>query len=581
MKKQNLTVTIFISICLLAAITLLVTGGLWINAVQKRFQIEADQIREIHITNMQGEIKNSVNSLVKFIEYRKKLTESILKEDLRERVSNAESIIASIYEENNGKLPESQIKSIIVSALRNIRFNNGRGYYFIDTLAGDVVLYPTIPESEGQNLLNLQDERGNYPLQQEIELVKSQGSGYIEAYWKKPGTTQHDFKKITYVQAFEPYNWYIGTGEYVDDVTALIQEEIKEYVNQLSYGHLNSQYVFIHDMKGIEIANGLFPDMIGADSFELEDINGVKVAQEQINISQSEAQGGFLIHHWPKPDSNEVMEKLTYVTAVPDWQWVVGSGIDMHFIDQLVADKKLELEQVVQKEIYKIILLLVFIFLLSLLFAKIAVNSINKNISLFINHMEKSSSDLNTIDIETVEYNDFKNLAVVSNQMTDRINMLLYKDELTGLYNRRYINKIFTSLVDASITNEMDTSIIMIDIDYFKQINDKHGHQAGDSVLVKVAEIIQSTLRESDNVGRYGGEEIIIILPNTSNKTAFEIANRIRINIEKNDFADIHQHVTISGGICTSQTETATAMIKKADEYLYEAKENGRNRIIG
>lgn len=579
-KRQNLTVTIFISICLLAAITLLITGSLWINAVQDRFKAESAQIRDIHILNMKAEIKNSVDSLVQFIEYRKKTTEDILRKDLHERVNNAYSIINGIYEKNKGKLPDDQIKAQIVATLRSIRFNDGRGYYFIDTLRGDVVLYPTIPNNEGKNLMDLQDDRGNYALREEIELIKKQGSGFLEGYWRKPGVSHSDFKKITYVKAFTPYNWYIGTGEYVDNVSIQIQNEIKAYVNQLSYGHFNQQYIFIHNTDGIELANGLFPEMIGKNNYELEDLNGVKVFQEQIAISQTPEHGGFLIHYWPKPNNEGSMKKLTYVTSIPDWNWVVGSGIDMQFLENLVTNKKLELQNYLREEITKIVLLLAFIFIISLLMAKVAVSSINKNISLFVKNMEKSSHNLSMIDVETVEYNDFKNLAVVSNQMTQRINTLLYKDELTGLYNRRYINKTFSSLVSIAMKDKQNLSLIMFDIDLFKDVNDIYGHQVGDIVLIKIAEIIQNTVRDNDYVGRYGGEEMVVILPRTENTTAFEIAERIRQKIEAHNFEHVDKIITISGGIITSHQIMADEMIKQADDKLYQAKNNGRNKIV-
>ena len=580
-KRQNLTITIFISICLLAAITLLITGSLWIHAVQERFKAESSQIRDIHILNMKTEIKNSVDSLVQFIEYRKQTTEDILKKDLHERVDNAYSIIQGIYEKNKGKLPPSEIKSQIIATLRDIRFNDGRGYYFIDTLKGEVILYPTIPNNEGKNLIDLQDDRGNYALREEIELVKKQGAGYLNGYWRKPGVSHSDFKKITYVRAFPPYNWYIGTGEYVDNVSSQIQNEIKAYVNQLNYGHFNQQYIFIHDTEGIELANGLFPEMIGQNNYDLEDLNGVKVFQEQLKISQSPQHGGFLTHYWPKPNNKGSMKKLTYVTSIPDWNWVVGSGIDMQFLENLVANKKLELQHYVRAEITKIILLLAFIFIISLLMAKLAVSSINKNITLFVKNMEKSSHNLSMIDVETVEYNDFKNLAVVSNQMTHRINTLLYKDELTGLFNRRYINKAFSSLVSQAMESKQNISLIMFDIDLFKEVNDQYGHQTGDVVLIKIAEIIQGTVRDNDYVGRYGGEEIVVILPNTENATTFEIAQRIRKKIEAHNFAQVDKIITISGGIVTSHKITADEMIKQADDKLYQAKNNGRNQIVG
>ena len=581
MKKQNLTLSIFVSISVLAAVTLLITGSLWINSIQNRFHIESKQIREIQIANMETQIKNSVDALVEFIEYRKKTTETVLKKELKERVHNVKSIIEGIYEKNKDSLSKNEIQEQIISTLRNIRFNDGRGYYFIDTLEGDVVLYPTIPESEGLNLIDLKDGRANYALRQEIDLVKSQDEGYIEGYWKKPGGTDQNFKKITYVQGFPPYNWYFGTGEYVDNVTIQIQNEIKEYVNQLTYGHLKQQYIFIHNMEGVEIANGAYPSFIGVNNFELEDLHGVKVYQDQIKLVQSKTHSGFLKHYWPTPSGEGQIEKLTYVTSIPDWNWVIGSGINMTSLDNLVASKKLELKSIVREQSTKIIILLVFIFIISVFIAKTSASSINKNISLFVKNMENSSNNLSMINLEKVKYIDFQELALVSNRMTTRINTLLHKDELTGLFNRRYINKTLRYLTEKATTNKTDLSLIMLDIDLFKLINDEYGHQIGDEVLVSISKIIQQTVREVDLVGRYGGEEVIIILPKASHIKAIQIANRIRENIESHIFEHIGKTVTISGGVATCQDINADKLIKQADDNLYEAKDRGRNQIVG
>ena len=580
MKKQNLTVTIFMSISILSAALLLITGTLWITSVQDRFKEEVSLIRLNELKKAKAEIKESVDALVQFIEYRQKITEQVIKEELKERVSNADSIINGIYQENKDKLSEQDIKAIIIETLRDIRFNGGRGYYFIDSLEGDVVLYPTIPESEGKNLLFLQDGHGSYALQQEIDLINRKGAGYIEGYWEKPGQAGENFKKITYVQGFEPYNWYFGTGEYVDNVTVQIQNEIKQYVNQLRYGASASQYIFIHDDKGIELANGLFPELIGINSIELQDINGVKVIQEQIAITESSNHGGFLTHYWSNSEGNGDIEKLTYVTAIQDWNWIIGSGIDMAFLDKLVADKQFELAAVVKDNVYKIIILLFLAFLLSLVIAKLAVSSINKNISLFVNHIEQSSRNLKMIDLEQVEYNDFIKLALVSNQMTQRINNLLYKDELTGLFNRRYINEKLAFAIVEAVINKKDISIIMLDIDNFKHINDAYGHQAGDQVLVEVSKVIQDTIRNTDYVGRYGGEEIIVILPESSNAIAIQVAESIRMNIERYIFVHINKAITISGGVFTSREMDVEDLIKNADNNLYKAKHNGRNQIV-
>ena len=118
----------------------------------------------------------------------------------------------------------------------------------------------------------------------------------------------------------------------------------------------------------------------------------------------------------------------------------------------------------------------------------------------------------------------------------------------------------------------------MLDIDYFKKVNDNYGHQIGDEVLVKVSEIIQENIRETDIAGRYGGEEFLIIFPQTNCKEALNTAERINLTLKAHKF-DKGFTLTISGGLSEWQGENAAQLIKKADELLYKAKNGGRDRI--
>lgn len=153
-----------------------------------------------------------------------------------------------------------------------------------------------------------------------------------------------------------------------------------------------------------------------------------------------------------------------------------------------------------------------------------------------------------------------------------------YTDGLTKLYNHK---KIFESL-DLEIKREKryknNLSVMMVDIDFFKTLNDTYGHHMGDIVLEKLSEIIKATIRDADIAGRYGGEEFLIIFPEISEDEAFRAGERLRKNIEAVEFEN-RIKITISGGVAEYIGETALELIEKADRNLYRAKENGRNRI--
>lgn len=151
-------------------------------------------------------------------------------------------------------------------------------------------------------------------------------------------------------------------------------------------------------------------------------------------------------------------------------------------------------------------------------------------------------------------------------------------DELTQIGNRRHFNLHFESEVSRSKRYENHLSLIMCDIDFFKDVNDKYGHDKGDEVLVNYAQLISSHLRNEDIFCRVGGEEFTILLPNTGKDNAQKLAEKLRIVIEQ---YKISLAITMSFGVVElSMDENAGELYKRADEALYQAKESGRNRVV-
>ncbi len=162
-------------------------------------------------------------------------------------------------------------------------------------------------------------------------------------------------------------------------------------------------------------------------------------------------------------------------------------------------------------------------------------------------------------------------------------------DALTGLNNRRQFEIRIKQEVSNSKRNNTPLCCMMLDVDYFKKVNDTYGHAAGDRVLKSVSEIISNEIREYDIACRYGGEEFFIILPQTKITEAASVAQRLRKVIEetKIDLKDTgndnnkHINVTVSIGVCEyTETMETDSFVQTADKALYEAKENGRNRVI-
>lgn len=149
-------------------------------------------------------------------------------------------------------------------------------------------------------------------------------------------------------------------------------------------------------------------------------------------------------------------------------------------------------------------------------------------------------------------------------------------DALTGLPNRREIQERLQDEVARSMRYDHALSLLMIDLDDFKSINDRFGHTAGDESLRRAAQAIDASIRSIDRAGRYGGEEFLVILPETAASGAQIVAERIRSSVEQTG------HVTVSIGLTSLENQTAdpSLLIERADEALYEAKRAGKNRVV-
>ena len=152
-------------------------------------------------------------------------------------------------------------------------------------------------------------------------------------------------------------------------------------------------------------------------------------------------------------------------------------------------------------------------------------------------------------------------------------------DSLTQLYNRYQIEQFLKHKMLEAEHKGSSLAVILMDIDHFKQVNDQHGHIAGDKVLRSIAKLLKKTLRDTDIVGRWGGEEFMLICPNTLLDEAFKIADRLRQTIEEHTFPIVQKQTASFGISCFKQGDDVKHLVSRADQALYQAKQKGRNRV--
>lgn len=174
-------------------------------------------------------------------------------------------------------------------------------------------------------------------------------------------------------------------------------------------------------------------------------------------------------------------------------------------------------------------------------------------------------------------------------QYEKRIRSISIKDPLTKLYNRLYIENIFENELQRAKRHKKTFTVIFIDIDYFKQVNDTFGHDIGDTVLIEISNILKSNIRSLDTLARWGGEEFIILCPETDIESAKILAEKLRKSVESYNIrvdgrttCTIVGNKTCSFGLSeyTEKDDYTKYIIKRADDALYEAKSSGRNRVV-
>ena len=189
-------------------------------------------------------------------------------------------------------------------------------------------------------------------------------------------------------------------------------------------------------------------------------------------------------------------------------------------------------------------------------------------------------SILQDITLKKVLENFNSELEAQVKEKTKKLEILAKTDKLTGIFNRVKLDDDLELNYNYFKEFGENFSVIIIDIDKFKDVNDTHGHQVGDIILQELSGILRETIRSTDMLGRWGGEEFLVICPKSDIKNCFNLAQKLRGKIESYDFSRVH-NITISSGVCDIESaKDIDTMVNYADMALYDAKRAGRNRVF-
>jgi PAS domain S-box-containing protein len=398
----------------IALMAIAVPFAVWMAVVLKAFDDEAKSLSRQFENEQRDMLRQEVGEVVDFIRYQMRQTEERTRTTVRNRVEEVHRMAMHIYRTNQDRRSNEEIAGILREALRELRFNDGRGYYFAFDLDGVEQLHADHPEYEGRSMLQVQGAAGEYVVRDMLRLVKEASEGFYSYSWTKPGSEKNIHRKIAYVKAFPPLRWVIGTGEYVDDVRNDIQQEVLERIVDLRFDDGN--YFFGSIEGGLPLFTSGRITRGGPSIWNQTDAGGVKITQE-FHKAMRQPHGGFVRYLWRRPNGTEPTPKLSFVMHIPEWQWIIGAGIYLDAVEKRIAARREALIGQIGKQIAVSGGLLLFLLGAIFLWARRLADSIQKSLVSFSRFFGEAASTSATIAETELEYQEFRDIAASANHM--------------------------------------------------------------------------------------------------------------------------------------------------------------------
>lgn len=345
------------------------TASFWDN--KEKFEKDKEKIRLEYIQKNEELIKQRVYEVYDYIKREQEYTELELRKTLKEAIDTAYNISNTIYQNNLDK-SKDEIKKLVIDALRNVRFNSGRGYYFIYENSGKNILLPHNKELEGTDFWNHQDAKGSYIIKDMTNLLSKNDEAFYEWYWYNPTKPDVQRKKIGLVKNLPQFDWFIGTGEYLEDFEKEVQERVLRNIREIRFG--NNGYIFIINYDSIYLSH-IRKEFIGQNAIKNNDTVEIKkVIEDLIEISKK-GEGFYTYIQNKKPDNEQSIKKISFVKGLNNWSWMIGTGFYEDDMQRTINDKKEELNQEFRDYLFKTIIftciLILFLMIISIYFSKI------------------------------------------------------------------------------------------------------------------------------------------------------------------------------------------------------------------
>ncbi len=419
---------------------------------QNIFTQEKKNIKKEYLSKHKKDINIKVTDLYDFIIKTQKNTELKLKENIKDRVNEAHDIASKIYYENKDTKSKNEIKKLITDALVNIRFNKGRGYYFIYTLDYKSVLLPIARHLEGTDFYNYQDSKGTYLIRNFTKLIKEKNETFYTWWYIKPDDLNKQYKKIGFNKYFEPLDWFIGTGEYFEDYEKTVKSDILKYISKLSKNERD--YYFVIDYNKYTLAHTK-KQFINQESKKINNVfNLDQTLNEMIKIAKN---GKGYLNYLQKvnENENEYSQKISFVKGLDNWEWVLGKGFYEDEMNDIIAKKQEKLNSNFHRYLINTFtitsILTAFLLIISFYLSRLLENKFSKYKEEIQHHLDENTRQNHIVSQQSKMAAMGEMLSNIAHQWRQPLSVI------TTLSSGTKIQKEFNTLDDETLIKSLDT----------------------------------------------------------------------------------------------------------------------------
>lgn len=460
-----------------------------------------------------------------------------------------------IYELEKDEMPKEKLQHLILESIRPLRFFNNRGYFFIIDKKGKRLMHAAYPRLEGEIGINYRDANGKYAMREALQIVKERGEGFSSWTFAHPTQKDQQFLKIGYHKEFAPYDWVIGTGEYIGNVRKDLQTQLIEWVNAYYKDELTGYFILDNSKKALVCKNieqnercFITPD---GKSLSYKDVNQFTPKQRTIE--------------YVSPISKKI-QRLTYVTVLPEWQWVIGATINL---DRYKAELERKSNLIIQNNEDSLKKLYIITLCLCLFFAIFSHFMGNKLLARFINY----NKEINHAFDEKLS-------------AQDKLNYSLQYSPLTNLMRKGAFAEYVTPIYEESIQQRHLFAILCINIDNFNIINERYGHLFADRLLTLLGQRFLTLIDKLQylHVGHFSGDKFICSISHID--STHQVKNYIDA-IKEDILAPINLDgelltISITTGVASSRdgADSIEDLITKATLIQFRAHLKDKGSII-